>query len=244
MEKGPLLSLLANTRGAAGQVLTTGEPCPQERTNKGGELGDVRDPEHARFHRSPSRKRRERLLETVATLSVLFHHALPSSERATCSPTSHLPKQVRSPLAPEWPSKTWPPRPPGRPPLPFHLLPHTGLCPAWNNRPPCAVRGSLYPKRGVAFTLGYWEAPSRPLTREVPSAPGAGWSLARPAPCRLPGQGREPRGLTTVGRSGPRVRTQPSPLPPRAPRGIASPARGHRAATRHRHYLRAFSGVV
>lgn len=162
-------------------------------------------------------------------------------------PRALPPATSPSRLGPHWPlngpSQTWPPRPPGRPPLPFHLLLLTGLCPAWN-RPPCAVRGSLYPKRGVAFTIGYWEAPSRPLIWEVPSAPGAGPSLARPTPHRLPGQGREPRGLTTAGRSGPRVRTQPSPLPPRAPRGIASQARGHRAATRHRRYLRAFLGVV
>lgn len=45
----PLLSLLASTHGAAGQVLTTGEPRPQERTSKGGELGDVRDCEHTLF---------------------------------------------------------------------------------------------------------------------------------------------------------------------------------------------------
>lgn len=97
---GPLLSLLAAARGTVGQVLTTGEPRPQERSNKGGELGDVRDPEHTRFHRSLSRKRRERLLEAAATLSVLFHHALPSSERATRSPAGRLPKQAQSPLAP------------------------------------------------------------------------------------------------------------------------------------------------
>lgn len=111
------------------------------------------------------------------------------------------PKQAQSPPA----LQTRPPRPPGRPPA-LSLSAATGLCPAWNNWPPRAVRGSLYPKRGVAFALG-WEAPSWALTQEVPSAPGAGPRPARPR--RLPGQGWEPRGLTAAGRSGPRPqRTQ------------------------------------
>lgn len=50
------------------------------------------------------------------------------------------------------------------------------------------------------------------------------WSLARPAPRRLPGRGWEPRGLTAAGRSGPR--------PPEDPGASRARPGGHRAATR------------
>ena len=110
---GPRLSLLAATRGAVGQVLTTGQPGPQEQTNKGGDFSDVRDPEHTHFHRSPSRKRRERLLEAAATLSVLFIKHFHLQKK----PLSLQPATAPSKLSPHWPlnglSETWPPRPPG-----------------------------------------------------------------------------------------------------------------------------------
>lgn len=64
------------------------------------------------------------------------------------------------------------------------------------------------------------------------------WSLARPAPRRLPGQGWEPRGLTAAGRSGPRPPEDPGAS--RARPGWGGAPGSHKV---HR-YLRAFSGVV
>lgn len=60
--------------------------------------------------------------------------------------------------------------PPDLPPLPFHLLPFTGLCPAWNNRPPCAVRGHFTQREG-------WPSPA--ATGRPPPGP-------RPGRSRLP----------------------------------------------------------
>lgn len=63
------------------------------------------------------------------------------------------------------------------------------------------------------------------------------WSLARPAPRRLPGQGWEPRGLTAAGRSGPRPPEDPGASRARPGGGAPGSHKVHR-------YLRAFSGVV
>lgn len=225
---GPLLSLLATT------WCSRSSPNHRRTTSPRANQQDGSDNQGTLSHSFSAslEKRRERLLEAAATLSVLFHHALPSSEEPRALPPSHLPKQAPVPTGP---SQTRPQDPQAGPSALSLSAAHRALSCPGTARPPRAVRGHFTPKE-VAFALGYWEAPSWALTQEVPSAPGAG-----PSPGPLPPAARtgwEPRGLTAAGRSGPR---------PQRTQGHREPGRGKGGAPgNHKvhHYLRAFSGGV